>query len=256
MAVFLVLLTIWLYIYLPIILCTCQSVPLSAWLCLYVCFSLSLRLTGKWPNIDSRLCISQLVWRVIYVFQCNLFVKVFPLLYFFSSQFHLGLNDNFSLAPDGPRLQVSPVSFSPAPRGLISSETRGTPNIPRDGPVEIPNTEELYKALSLRTENSKDVNENNGWVFERSVTFSKFFHTPFIDVPYSFNGSTPLKGYSIVEGSERTSLPTKQSSCGDSLKEKQIDSNTPGAKQARRISEHARNVKKALQLKRSSSGDL
>lgn len=95
--------------------------------------------------------------------------------------------------------------------------------------MEIPNTEELYKALSLRTENSKDVNENNG---------------------------TPLKGYSIVEGSERTSLPTKQSSCGDSLKEKQIDSNTPGAKQARRISEHARNVKKALQLKRSSSGDL
>ena len=90
------------------------------------------------------------------------FVKVFPLLYFFSSQFHVGLNDNFSLAPDGPRLQVSPVSFSPAPRGLISSETRGTPNIPRDGPVEIPNTEELYKALSLRTENSKDVNENNG----------------------------------------------------------------------------------------------
>ena len=256
MAVFLVLLTIWLYIYLPIILCTCQSVPLSAWLCLYVCFSLSLRLTGKWPNIDSRLCISQLVWRVIYVFQCNLFVKVFPLLYFFSSQFHLGLNDNFSLAPDGPRLQVSPVSFSPAPRGLISSETRGTPNIPRDGPVEIPNTEELYKALSLRTENSKDVNENNGWVFERSVTFSKFCHTPFIDVPYSFNGSTPLKGYSIVEGSERTSLPTKQSSSNDSLKEKQIDSNTPGAKQARRISEHARNVKKALQLKRSSSGDL
>ena len=256
MAVFLVLLTIWLYIYLPIILCTCQSVTLSAWLCLYVCFSLSLRLTGKWPNIDSRLCISQLVWRVIYVFQCNLFVKVFPLLYFFSSQFHLGLNDNFSLAPDGPWLQVSPVSFSPAPRGLISSKTRGTPNIPRDGPVEIPNTEELYKALSLRTENSKDVNENNGWVFERSVTFSQFFHTPFIDVPYSFNGSTPLKGYSIVEGSERTSLPTKQSSCGDSLKEKQIDSNTPGAKQARRISEHARNVKKALQLKRSSSGDL
>ena len=256
MAVFLVLLTIWLYIYLPIILCTCQSVTLSAWLCLYVCFSLSLRLTGKWPNIDSRLCISQLVWRVIYVFQCNLFVKVFPLLYFFSSQFHLGLNDNFSLAPDGPWLQVSPVSFSPAPRGLISSKTRGTPNIPRDGPVEIPNTEELYRALSLRTENSKDVNENNGWVFERSVTFSQFFHTPFIDVPYSFNGSTPLKGYSIVEGSERTSLPTKQSSCGDSLKEKQIDSNTPGAKQARRISEHARNVKKALQLKRSSSGDL
>ena len=256
MAVFLVLLTIWLYIYLPIILCTCQSVTLSAWLCLYVCFSLSLRLTGKWPNIDSRLCISQLVWRVIYVFQCNLFVKVFPLLYFFSSQFHLGLNDNFSLAPDGPWLQVSPVSFSPAPRGLISSKTRGTPNIPRDGPVEIPNTEELYRALSLRTENSKDVNENNGWVFERSVTFSQFFHTPFIDVPYSFNGSTPLKGYSIVEGSERTSLPTKQSSSGDSLKEKQIDSNTPGAKQARRISEHARNVKKALQLKRSSSGDL
>ena len=256
MAVFLVLLTVWLYIYLPIILCTCQSVTLSAWLCLYVCFSLSLRLTGKWPNIDSRLCISQLVWRVIYVFQCNLFVKVFPLLFFFSSQFHLGLNDNFSLAPDGPWLQVSPVSFSPAPRGLISSKTRGTPNIPRDGPVEIPNTEELYRALSLRTENSKDVNENNGWVFERSVTFSKFFHTPFIDVPYSFNGSTPLKGYSIVEGSERTSLPTKQSSCGDSLKEKQIDSNTPGAKQARRISEHARNVKKALQLKRSSSGDL
>ena len=200
MAVFLVLLTIWLYIYLPIILCTCQSVTLSAWLCLYVCFSLSLRLTGKWPNIDSRLCISQLVWRVIYVFQCNLFVKVFPLLFFFSSQFHLGLNDNFSLAPDGPWLQVSPVSFSPAPRGLISSKTRGTPNIPRDGPVEIPNTEELYRALSLRTENSKDVNENNGWVFERSVTFSKFFHTPFIDVPYSFNGSTPLKGYSIVEG--------------------------------------------------------
>ena len=83
---------------------------------------------------------------------CMNFVKVFPLLYFFSSQFHVGLNDNFSLAPDGPRLQVSPVSFSPAPRGLISSETRGTPNIPRDGPVEIPNTEELYKALSLRTE--------------------------------------------------------------------------------------------------------
>ena len=93
---------------------------------------------------------------------CMNFVKVFPLLYFFSSQFHVGLNDNFSLAPDGPRLQVSPVSFSPAPRGLISSETRGTPNIPRDGPVEIPNTEELYRALSLRTENSKDVNENNG----------------------------------------------------------------------------------------------
>lgn len=139
------------------------------------------------------------------------------------------LGERKSKSPDGPRLQVSPVSFSPAPRGLISSETRGTPNIPRDGPVEIPNTEELYKALSLRTENSKDVNENNG---------------------------TPLKGYSIVEGSERTSLPTKQSSCGDSLKEKQIDSNTPGAKQARRISEHARNVKKALQLKRSSSGDL
>lgn len=134
-----------------------------------------------------------------------------------------------SKSPDGPRLQVSPVSFSPAPRGLISSETRGTPNIPRDGPVEIPNTEELFKALSLKTENSKAFDVTNG---------------------------TPLKGYSIVEGSDRTSLPMKQPSSGDSLKENQIDSNTPDAKQARRINEHARNVKKALQLKSSSSGDL
>lgn len=134
-----------------------------------------------------------------------------------------------SKSPDGPRLQVSPVSFSPAPRGLISFETRGTPNIPRDGPVEIPNTEELFKALSLKTENSKAFDVTNG---------------------------TPLKGYSIVEGSDRTSLPMKQPSSGDSLKENQIDSNTPDAKQARRINEHARNVKKALQLKSSSSGDL
>ena len=65
------------------------------------------------------------------------------------------------LAPDGPRLQFSPVSFSPAPRGVLLSEPRVSPNVPREGPVEIPNTEELYKALSLRTDKSQIINQFN-----------------------------------------------------------------------------------------------
>lgn len=65
------------------------------------------------------------------------------------------------LAPDGPRLKFSSVSFSPAPRGLLFSETKVSPNIPREGPVEIPNTEELYTALSLRTDKSQIINEFN-----------------------------------------------------------------------------------------------
>ena len=72
----------------------------------------------------------------------------------------------------------------------------------------------------------------------------------------SFFRRTPLKGYSAVDGSERKSSPTRQPSSGDSLKENQCDSNTAGERQAKRISEHARNVKKALQMKRSSSTDL
>ena len=61
------------------------SVCSSVWLCLSdcVCMSVSVCLLvwlGKWPNINSRLCILQLVRRVVDVFQCNLFVKVFPLL--------------------------------------------------------------------------------------------------------------------------------------------------------------------------------
>ena len=68
---------------------------------------------------------------------------------------------------------------------------------------------------------------------------------------------TPLKAFSEVDdGSARKSSPTRQSSSGDSLKENQCNSNTAGERQARRINEHARNVKKALQMKRSSSSDL
>ena len=59
-----------------------------------------------------------------------------------------------------------------------------------------------------------------------------------------------------MDGSAKKSTPTKQSSSGDSLKENQCNSNTADERQARRINEHARNVKKALQMKRSSSGDL
>ncbi|KAL9950371.1 hypothetical protein ACROYT_G042859 [Oculina patagonica] len=134
-----------------------------------------------------------------------------------------------SKSPDGPRLKFSPMSFSPAPRGLLLSEARVSPNIPREGPLEIPNTEELYTALSLRTDNYKTINEFN---------------------------ETPLKGYATVDESTRKSSPTRQPSSGDSLKENQCDSNTAGERQARRINEHARNVKKALQMKRSSSGDI
>ena len=67
---------------------------------------------------------------------------------------------------------------------------------------------------------------------------------------------TPLKGFSEVDGSARKSSPTREPSSGDSLKENQCDSNSADERQARRINEHARNVKKALQMKRSSSSDL
>jgi len=127
-------------------------------------------------------------------------------------------------SPDGPKLQFSSASFSPAPRNLLS-ETRNSPQVPRDGPVEIPSTDDLYKALSLRTDKSQFINEFN---------------------------ETPLKGYSTVdESTNRSPSPTKQPSSGDSLKENYCD-----ARQARRISEHAQNVKKALQMQRSSSSDL
>ena len=65
------------------------------------------------------------------------------------------------LAPDVPRLQFSAVSFSPAPRGSLLSEPRVSPNVPREGPAEIPNTDELYRALSLRTDKSQIINEFN-----------------------------------------------------------------------------------------------
>lgn len=130
-----------------------------------------------------------------------------------------------SRSPDGPRLQFSSASFSPAPRSLPLSESRVSPQIPRDGPVEIPSTDDLYKALSLRTDKSQIINEFN---------------------------ETPLKGYSTVDGKpNRSPSPAKQPSSGESLKENYCDT-----KQARRISEHAQNVKKALQMKRSSSSDL
>ena len=63
---------------------------------------------------------------------------------------------------------------------------------------------------------------------------------------------TPLKGYSS-DGSSNRSLksPAKLASSGDSSKENFCDT-----KQARRIHEHAQNVKKALQMHRSSSSDL
>lgn len=131
-----------------------------------------------------------------------------------------------SKSPDGPRLQFSSASFSPAPRNLFStSESRGSPKIPRDGPVENPSTDDLYKALSLKTDKSQFINEFN---------------------------ETPLKGYSS-DGSTNRSLksPAKLASSGDSSKENFCDT-----KQARRIHEHAQNVKKALQMHRSSSSDL
>lgn len=131
-----------------------------------------------------------------------------------------------SKSPDGPRLQFSSASFSPAPRNLFStSESRCSPKIPRDGPVENPSTDDLYKALSLKTDKSQFINEFN---------------------------ETPLKGYSS-DGSSNRSLksPAKLASSGDSSKENFCDT-----KQARRIHEHAQNVKKALQMHRSSSSDL
>lgn len=91
-------------------------------------------------------------------------------------------------------------------RGFILFEIRDIFNILWDGFVEILNIEELYKVLLLRIENFKDVNENNGWVFERSVIFFKFFYILFIDVFYLFNGSIFFKGYFIEEGFERILL--------------------------------------------------
>lgn len=126
-----------------------------------------------------------------------------------------------SKSPDVPRLQFSSPSFSPAPRSLPSSEV--SPQIPRDGPIEIPSTDELYKALSLKTDKSQFINEFN---------------------------ETPLKGYSSTDGSAgRSPSPAKQVFSGDSSNE------NCDPRQARRINEHLQNVKKALQLKRSSSSN-
>ncbi|KAK2554607.1 Afadin- and alpha-actinin-binding protein A [Acropora cervicornis] len=124
------------------------------------------------------------------------------------------------------RLQFSSASFSPAPRNLFpSSETRVSLKIPRDGPIENPSTDDLYKALSLTPDKSQEINEFN---------------------------ETPLKAYSSEDGSCQRSLSlTKNASSVDSMKENYCD-----AKQARRINEHAQNVKKALQMQQSSSSDL
>ena len=67
----------------------------------------------------------------------------------------------FFVAPDVPNLQFSSASFSPAPRNLLLSESRVSPQIPRDGPVEIPTTDDLYKALSLKTNKSQLISEFN-----------------------------------------------------------------------------------------------
>ena len=68
----------------------------------------------------------------------------------------------------------------------------------------------------------------------------------------SFFHRTPLKAYSSEDGSCQRSLSlTKNASSVDSMKENYCD-----AKQARRINEHAQNVKKALQMQQSSSSDL
>lgn len=130
-----------------------------------------------------------------------------------------------SKSPDVPNLQFSSASFSPAPRNLLLSESRVSPQIPRDGPVEIPTTDDLYKALSLKTNKSQLISEFN---------------------------ETPVKGYPTTDGSlSKSPSPAKQPSSGDSTKENQCDT-----RQARRINEHLQNVKKALQMKRSSSSDL
>lgn len=131
-----------------------------------------------------------------------------------------------SKSPEGLRLQFSSASFSPAPRNLFpSSETRASLKIPRDGPIENPSTDDLYKALSLTPDKSQEINEFN---------------------------ETPLKAYSSEDGSCQRSLSlTKNASSVDSMKENYCD-----AKQARRINEHAQNVKKALQMQQSSSSDL
>lgn len=131
-----------------------------------------------------------------------------------------------SKSPEGLRLQFSSASFSPAPRNLFpSSETRASLKIPRDGPIENPSTDDLYKALSLTPDKSQEINEFN---------------------------ETPLKAYSSEDGSCQRSLSlTKNASTVDSMKENYCD-----AKQARRINEHAQNVKKALQMQQSSSSDL
>lgn len=63
---------------------------------------------------------------------------------------------------------------------------------------------------------------------------------------------TPVKGYPTTDGSlNKSPSPANQTSSGDSTKENQCDT-----RQARRINEHLQNVKKALQMKRSSSSDL
>ncbi|XP_015749443.1 PREDICTED: afadin- and alpha-actinin-binding protein B-like [Acropora digitifera] len=131
-----------------------------------------------------------------------------------------------SKSPEGLRLQFSSASFSPAPRNLFpSSETRVSLKIPRDGPIENPSTDDLYKALSLTPDKSQEINEFN---------------------------ETPLKAYSSEDGSRQRSLSlTKNASSVDAMKENYCD-----AKQARRINEHAQNVKKALQMQQSSSSDL
>ena len=75
----------------------------------------------------------------------------------------------FLIAPEGRRFQYSAPCFSPAPRTSFLSETGVSPNVPRDGPVEIPSTEELYRALSLNTDKSQMISEFNELVYLHKV---------------------------------------------------------------------------------------